>query len=277
VNVSDRSPGLLAGLLDDLVAETEVLTGMLAPLDDLAWERATPAPGWAIRDQISHLAYFDDAATLAATDPGRFRAETAALTGGRGAALSDQVAGRYRQLPAAELRDWLRRARAEYVRVLGGLDARTRLPWYGPDMSAASSATARLMETWAHGQDVADALGAARPATARLRHVAHLGVATLGFSFIQNERGLPAAPVRVELAGPDGDTWTWGPPEAPDSVAGTALDFCLAVTQRRHLDDLGLRVTGPVAAEWMSIAQAFAGPPGPGRRSGQFPLQQEDP
>ena len=278
--MSDKSPALLVGLLDDLVAETEALTGMLAPLDDPTWERPTPAPGWAIRDQVSHLAYFDDAATLAATDPGRFRAETAALTGGldtRGAALADQIAGRYRQLPPAELRDWLRRARAEYVRVLGGLDAGTRLPWYGPDMSAASSVTARLMETWAHGQDVADALGVRRPATARLRHVAHLGVATLGFSFIRNGRGVPAAPVRVELAGPDGETWSWGPSGAPDSVTGPALDFCLAVTQRRHLDDLGLSVTGPVAAEWMSIAQAFAGPPGPGRRPGQFPPQEEDP
>ncbi len=272
--MSDRSPGLLAGLLDDLVAETEVLTGMLAPLDDAAWECPTPAPGWAIRDQVSHLAYFDDAATLAAIDPDRFRAETAALTARLdtpGAALSDQIAGQH---PPAELLDWLRRARTGYVRVLGGLDPRTRLPWYGPDMSAASSVTARLMETWAHGQDVADALGVRRPATARLRHVAHLGVATLGFSFIHNGRGVPAAPVRVVLAGPDGETWSWGPSGAPDSVTGPALDFCLAVTQRRHLDDLRLRVTGPVAAEWMSIAQAFAGPPGPGRRPGQFP---EDP
>jgi len=277
--VSDRSAGLLAGLLDDLVAEAEVLTGMLAPLDDAAWERPTPAPGWAIRDQVSHLAYFDDAATLAATDPGRFRAETAALTGRldtRGAALADQIAGQHRQLPPAELLDWLRRARTGYVRVLGGLDARTRLPWYGPDMSPASSVTARLMETWAHGQDVADALGVRRPATARLRHVAHLGVATLGFSFTHNGRGVPAATVRVDLAGPDGETWSWGPPGAPDSVTGPALDFCLAVTQRRHLDDLGLTVTGPVAAEWMSIAQAFAGPPGPGRRPGQFPQHQEN-
>jgi uncharacterized protein (TIGR03084 family) len=275
--VSGRSPGLLAGLLDDLVAETEVLTGMLAPLDDPVWERPTPAPGWAIRDQVSHLAYFDDAATLAATDPDRFRAETAALTARLdtpGVALSDQIAGQYRRLPAAELREWLGRARAEYVRVLGGLDARTRLPWYGPDMSAASSVTARLMETWAHGQDVADALGVRRPASGRLRHVAHLGVATLGFSFTRNGRGVPAAPVRVELAGPDGETWSWGPSGAPDSVTGPALDFCLAVTQRRHLDDLRLRVAGPVAAEWMSIAQAFAGPRGPGRRPGQFP---EDP
>jgi uncharacterized protein (TIGR03084 family) len=137
-------------------------------------------------------------------------------------------------------------------------------------MSAASSATARLMETWAHGQDVADTLGVQRLATGRLRHVAHLGVATLGFSFQLNGRPVPAEPVRVELSVPGGETWTWGPAGVPDSVTGPALDFCLAVTQRRHLDDTGLRVTGPVAAEWMSIAQAFAGAAGPGRSPGQF-------
>jgi uncharacterized protein (TIGR03084 family) len=263
---ADRLPGLL----DDLIAETDVLTAMLAPLDDAGWDRPTPAAGWAIRDQVSHLAWFDDAATLAATDPGRFRAEAAAAQPGSAASFPDQIAARYRQLPVAELFGWLRRARAEYARVLRGLTGKTRLPWYGPDMSAASSATARLMETWAHGQDVADALGVQRQATGRLRHVAHLGVATLGFSFRVHGRPVPAEPVRVELSGPGGETWTWGPAGAPDSVTGAALGFCLAVTQRRHLDDTGLRVTGPVAAEWMSIAQAFAGVPGPGRSPGQF-------
>jgi uncharacterized protein (TIGR03084 family) len=137
-------------------------------------------------------------------------------------------------------------------------------------MSAASSVTARLMETWAHGQDIADALGARREPTARLRHVAHLGVAAFGFSFRLNGREAPAAPVRVELAAPGGGTWAWGPGGAPDTVTGPALDFCLAVTQRRHVDDTALRITGPVAAEWMGIAQAFAGPPGPGRPPGAF-------
>jgi uncharacterized protein (TIGR03084 family) len=125
------------------------------------------------------------------------------------------------------------------------------------------------METWAHGQDVADALGVRRPATARLRHIAHLGVATFGFCFRLNGRPVPSAAVRVELAGPGGETWTWGPAGAANSVSGTALDFCLAVTQRRHPDDLGLRIAGPVAAEWMSIAQVFAGVPGPGRSPGR--------
>jgi uncharacterized protein (TIGR03084 family) len=263
---ADRLPGLL----DDLLAETDVLTAMLGPLDDAGFDRPTPAAGWAIRDQLSHLAWFDDAAALAATDPDRFRAEAATLPAGSGGSFPDQIAARYRQLPVAELLDWLRTARAGYVRALRRLDGRKRLPWYGPDMSAASSVTARLMETWAHGQDVADALDVQRPATARLRHVAHLGVATRGFSFMLHGRPVPSDPVRVELAGPEDETWTWGPAGARDSVTGTALDFCLAVTQRRHLDDTGLRVTGPVAAEWMSIAQAFAGAPGPGRTSGQF-------
>jgi uncharacterized protein (TIGR03084 family) len=135
-------------------------------------------------------------------------------------------------------------------------------------MSAASSVTARLMETWAHGQDIADTLGVWRPPSARLRHVAHLGVSTFSFTFQLNARAVPVAPVRVELAGPDEDRWTWGPADAANRVTGPALDFCLAVTQRRHLDDLVLTITGPVATEWMSIAQAFAGPPGQGRQPG---------
>jgi uncharacterized protein (TIGR03084 family) len=141
-----------------------------------------------------------------------------------------------------------------------------RLPWYGPDMAAASSVTAQLMETWAHGQDVADALGAVLEPTDRLRHIAHLGVRTAGFSFAL--RGLPAPtdPVRVELVAPNGAVWAWGPAGAGDRVSGPALDFCLLVTQRRHRGDVTLDVVGATAERWMSVAQAFAGEPGPGRQ-----------
>jgi uncharacterized protein (TIGR03084 family) len=132
-------------------------------------------------------------------------------------------------------------------------------------MSVASSATARLMETWAHGQDIADALGATREPTGRLRHIAHLGVSTRGFTFALRQRPVPGTPVRVELAAPGGGTWAWGPDGAPDRVTGPAVDFCLVVTQRRNLADTSLTVTGPAAAEWMAIAQAFAGLPTDGR------------
>jgi uncharacterized protein (TIGR03084 family) len=127
-------------------------------------------------------------------------------------------------------------------------------------MSLTSFATARLMETWAHGQDVADALGLEHPPTGRLRHVAHLGVATRGFSFAN--RGLPVPPEpRVVLVGPAGETWSWGPDDAPERVSGPAHDFCLVVTQRRHPSDTALVAEGEGARRWLTIAQAFAGPP----------------
>ena len=136
-------------------------------------------------------------------------------------------------------------------------------------MSPASFVTARLMETWAHGQDVADALGQVRTGTARLRSVAEIGYRARPFSYAVHGLPLPDRPVRVELAGPGGEEWTWGPPDADDVVRGSALDFCLLVTQRRHRDELALTVSGAAAQEWTRIAQAFAGPPGGGREPGR--------
>jgi uncharacterized protein (TIGR03084 family) len=126
------------------------------------------------------------------------------------------------------------------------------------------------METWAHGYDIADAVGAAVPVTDRLRHVAHIGVGARRFAFAANKREMPEGDVYVELTAPSGDVWTWGDASESNSVKGSALGFCLAVTQRRHVDDCGLTVAGNLATEWMSIAQAFAGAPGVGREKGQF-------
>lgn len=262
-------PADLHELLTDLAGETQALRDLLLPLDEAGWELPTPSPGWAVRDQVSHLAYFDETATLAAADPEKFRAEAAGLTG-KGPDYTEDIARRYCHLPPPDLLAWFDTARDRYLTTLAGTDPSARLPWYGPDMSAASSVTARLMETWAHGQDVADALGVQREPSKRLRHVAYLGVRTFGFSFRLRGQPVPDAPVRVELAGPHGITWAWGPADAADRVTGPALDFCLVVTQRRHLADTALEVHGPVATEWISIAQAFAGAPGPGRRPGQF-------
>ncbi len=136
-------------------------------------------------------------------------------------------------------------------------------------MGAKSFLTARLMECWAHGQDVADALGVERAATDRLRHVARLGVITRGWSYVNRGLEPPADEVRVELIGPSGARWRFGPDDATGVVTGPALDFCLVVTQRRHPDDTALQVTGDVARDWLERAQAFAGPPtdGPAPRS----------
>jgi uncharacterized protein (TIGR03084 family) len=174
----------------------------------------------------------------------------------------DAIAQRYRGRSGAEVLAWFDTTRAELVGVFRGLDRALRVPWFGPPMSAASALTARIMETWAHGQDVADALGVERAFTPRLRHIAHLGYRTLGHGFAAHGRPTPTTDVRVELSTPDGDMWTFGAEDAADRLEGPALDFCLLVTQRRHPEDLSLKASGAVATEWLEVAQAFAGPPG---------------
>ncbi len=254
----------LAPLIEDLAAETADLDALLTDLSPTEWRLATPAVGWNIADQVSHLAFFDDAALLAATDPDRFRREAADLVAD-GMDFPDRVAALHHDRGGADLLAWFRTARGALLAGFAGLDPAIRLPWYGPDMGPASSLTARLMETWAHGQDIADTLGVRRVPSARLEHIAFLGVRTLGFVYRLHGRPVPTDPIRVELTAPDGSTWAWGPTDAADRVSGNALDFCLLVTQRRHPHDLTLRVVGDTATEWIQIAQAFAGAPGPGR------------
>ena len=176
-----------------------------------------------------------------------------------------------RAMDADALLAWWRQARSEFLQAMDGVDPARRVPWFGPPMGVRSFVSARLMETWAHGQDVADALGRERRPSDRLRHIAHLGVAARPFSYLVRGLKPPLTSVGVELIAPSGGTWTLSagrPPlggEPDGSVCGPALDFCLVVTQRRNLLDTDLRVEGEAAAEWLAIAQAFAGPPGPGR------------
>ncbi|MEJ3654460.1 TIGR03084 family metal-binding protein [Actinomycetes bacterium KLBMP 9759] len=262
-------PPSMDDLADDLAAETAVLRALVADLDADGWAAPTPAVGWSVHDQIGHLAHFDDAAVRSAVEPEAFTAElTAALA--EGGAAPDELAARYRGLPPEALLSWFDASRTRLLEVFRTLAPSLRVPWYGPPMSAASSLTARIMETWAHGQDVADAAGVTREPTARLRHVAHIGVRALPFSYVVRGKEPPSAPVRVELVAPGGETWAWGPDDAADRVTGPALDFCLLVTQRRHRDDTAVQAAGQVAHEWLGIAQAFAGAPGEGRRAGQF-------
>ncbi|MFF3441319.1 TIGR03084 family metal-binding protein [Streptosporangium sp. NPDC002721] len=253
--------GLMDELLADLRAETAEFDTMIEGLGPDEWELPTPAEGWAIRDQVGHLAWFDDAATVSATDPEAFRVAKPAFLA-RGGSAVDELAAASRGLSADQLREWFRGARAHALEAFARLDAGARLPWYGPEMSAASFVTARLMETWAHGQDVADALGVTRVPTARLRHVATLGARALPYNFTVRGLEAPSCPVRVELTMPDGSPWEAGPPDAADVVRGPMIDFCLLVVRRRHLDDTSLLVHGETARTWTAIAQAFAGPPG---------------
>ncbi|GIG61262.1 TIGR03084 family protein [Longispora fulva] len=251
----------LADVLTDLRLEGESLEALVTPLDDAGWHRPTPAPGWTIAHQVAHLAWTDERALQAVTDPTGFLADLADIDPAR--FVDEGAAAGARRTPRALLAAW-RDTRARLAEALATTPKAT-FPWYGPPMNGTSMATARIMETWAHGEDVAEALGVARRPTARLRHIAHLGVRTWSFGFAVRGLEPPAGQPRVELTAPDGDLWTWGPDDSSERVTGPALDFCLLVTQRRHRSDLALRAEGAVADRWLDIAQAFAGPPGAGR------------
>jgi enediyne biosynthesis protein E11 len=256
-------------VLADLGAEGDDLDDVVAGLDAAQWRLATPAPGWTIAHQIAHLADTDRLATLAATDAAAFEARKAAVAADFDAVVEARAAKYAADSPADLLARW-RAARARQLAALAAVPAGEKVPWMARPVTPATLATTRMMELFGHGQDILDALGVQRRPTDRIIHVAWLGVKTRDFTFTARGLTPPAGEFRVELTAPDGQLWTWGPPGAAQVVSGPAMDFCLLVTQRRHRDDLGVTARGADADRWLSIAQAYVGPPGKGREPGQF-------
>jgi uncharacterized protein (TIGR03084 family) len=251
-------------VLEDLAAEHADLDELLSGIDDPTWDTLTPAEPWTIRDQVGHLAYFDEKVAISASDSVRFSAELQRMFDiGVDEYMGEHI-GLARAMEPGEVLDWWRRARSEALGALARCEPDERLVWYGPPMRAESSAVARLMETWAHGIDVRDALGVTPTVTDRLFRVADLGVRTFRFSY--ENRGLPVPDerVRVALRGVTGNLRVWND-GCNNSVTGPVEEFCLVIAQRRNVGDTHLVAEGPIAAEWMDIAQVFAGPPGPGR------------
>jgi len=253
----------------DLTAEQSSLDELVADITVDQWRLVTPSPGWNVTDQIGHLAFFDAAATTAIVDPEAFRVGLEELFAGAVAVgIDEYTLGTFRELPPTDRLATWRDARSQLDRAAATLNDDTRVIWYGPSMGARSFLTARLMEVWAHGTDVADALGVRLRATDRLRHVAQLGYITRKWSYTVRNEEPPAGEVRLELLSPSGQPWTWGPHDADDVITGSAEEFCLVVTQRRHVDDTSLK-TGALGRHWLLRAQAFAGGPtiGPERRA----------
>jgi len=249
-------------ICDDLTAEHASLAALLELAGEDGFTIPTPAEGWSIGDQIAHLWFFDVRARWSMVEPERFAADLQQMMSNAGI---DEAIVVGRTMAPAQLRSVSVDEAARFVESARSVAPSSRVPWYGPAMSARSSASARLMETWAHGQDVADALGVERVATSRVQHIARLAVRARPYAYAVHRRELPASGVSVILDAPDGGRWEWIDESSDDVIRGSAVDFCLVSVQRRHADDTDLVADGPLAREWLSIAQAFAGPAGRGR------------
>lgn len=248
--------------VSDFRDESRALYELLESLDADAFNRKTQFKQWTFNDIIGHLHLWNWAADLSLKDETAFQEFI-------GGVFQHVAGGSLRQFEA----QWLnglagpRLLGAWHEFVIGmaerfaAVDPSQRVKWAGPDMSVRSSITARLMETWAHGQAIYDALGVERRDEDRILNIAVLGVNTFGWTFRNRKLEIPAEAPHVKLTAPSGKVWEWNDPEASNRVEGSATAFCQVVTQTRNVADTDLVVTGDIAEQWMSIAQCFAGPP----------------
>lgn len=246
----------------DFLAESRALADLIAPLDDRALQQATLFKGWRIDDILQHLHFWNLAAGLSLEDGGAFsklfdQLKDALATGSLRQFENDYLNGLAgRNLAKA----WIESA-AEIAAMYAAADPKARVTWAGPSMSARSAITARLMETWAHGQAVYDALGVERQDSDRIRNIVVLGVNTFGWTFQCRGLPVPSAIPYLVLQAPAGAVWTFGDENIADRIEGSASAFCQVVTQTRNIADTDLKTTGQVADAWMQHAQCFAGPP----------------
>ena len=258
--------GYDAPMLDqalDFRDESDALFTLLDTFDDFDWTRETQFKHWTPNDIVAHLHMGNYAADLSLKGGNEFTGFVRRLTElGRNRAR--HLDATHAWLGGIKNRDLLLRWRdfshATADRFVVA-EPKKRVKWFGPDMSVLSSISARLMETWAHGQALYDLFGRTRIDTDRIRNIAVIGLNTFGWTFAN--RGVEAPGVRpnVRLTAPSGALWEWSQADSDNLIEGAAVEFCQVVAQTRNIADTSLEVTGKTAMAWMAIAQCFAGPP----------------
>jgi uncharacterized protein (TIGR03084 family) len=244
----------------DFAEESAALARLVSPLSEADFERETQFKHWTLNNILRHLHVWNLAVMRSSEGEAAFGGFMRQLTTGeRGRRFTEYEAEYLDGLSGhALLNAWQAQFEAVAER-FSGMDPKARLKWVGPDMSALSSITARLMETWAHAQAVYDLLGVERVNGDRIGNIVRLGVNTYGWTFKNRKEEPPGPMPRLRLTAPSGAIWEYG--EGDDLIEGDAAEFCQVVTQCRNIADTDLTVHGPIATRWMAIAQCFAGPP----------------
>jgi enediyne biosynthesis protein E11 len=253
----------------DLIAEGDALDAVVAGLEPGQWALPTPAPGWTIAHQIAHLASVSRIAGAAASDPEAFKAQISGAAQDFDAAVAALLAPYLASSPEELLGRW-RAERAAATEALAAVPGDQVVPWLARPLPPAVLASAGIMELFAHGQDIIDAVGANRQYTDRIGHLVAFAVRTWDFGYLARGLTPPEREFRFEITAPSGTRWEFGPADASQKVSGPAVDFCFLVTRRRHREDLAIVAEGAEANHWLDIAQAYRGSPGPGRSPGQF-------
>ena len=239
----------------ELEAEQDDLDAVLDGLRSEQWLQPTPAEGWNIRDQVSHLADTNEICIDTITGGPRPLNEFAKqFSTPESFTESGCERGRHME-PDAVLR-WWRTSSEDMRNVLAGLDARARVPW-GLGMSARMMVTARLMEHWAHGLDIRAAIGLGPNPTRRLRSIALLVLKAVPYAFTFAERRPPPGSLRAELTY-EGDVWRLGPDDADNVITGDALEFCILGVQRTSREKtVTLKASGDLADAALDNLRAF--------------------
>ena len=257
----------------DLREEGNALNEMLKTLVPEDWSRNTPFKAWTVNEVMQHLHQGDWMKVLTMKDSDAYLAAAASRRAAR--ERNDGSSGLeehgFEAKEGQALREQWYAYFQEMCDLMAASDPKRRVKWAGPDMSIRMAATARQMETWAHGQDIYDLLRRPRAHTDRIKNIAVLGVKTYGWTFANRGEDVPGPQPYVKLTAPSGALWDWGDPDDGNKVEGSALEFCQVVTQGRNVADVNLTVVGEPATKWMAIAQCFAGPvndpPAPGHRA----------
>ncbi|WOE75593.1 TIGR03084 family metal-binding protein [Alterisphingorhabdus coralli] len=248
---------------EDFRTECDAIHALVAPLDTERLAQPTAFKGWSVDAILRHLHVWNVAADLSLTDEAGFQAffakvGAAVAKGGMSAFESDYLEG----LSGPELvKAWVE-FYPQLADHFAAADPKQRVAWAGPSMSARSSITARLMESWAHAQAIYDMLGQVRQDGDHIRNIVVLGVNTFGWTYKNRKLPVPETMPLLELTAPQsGDIWRYGEPGDAGRISGSATEFCQVVTQTRNIADTDLQVEGDIAREWMAMAQCFAGPP----------------
>ena len=252
-----------------LTAECDELDDVLAGLGEEQWELATPAPGWTIAHQVAHLTATFRMAGIAASDPDAYPGPMRKMDQDFTTRVANSLSQYLSDPPHVLFVRW-QTERTAAVKALASVPADQPVPWLVGPLPPVVLTMAGIMEAFAHGQDITDALGIRRTRTDRIKFLVAFAVRTWDFGYLARNEPRPNVDFGFDLTAPSGAQWQFGPQHASQRISGPAEDFCLLVTRRRHRDDLALTAVGPDAEHWLDIAQAYPGPAGEGRKPGQF-------